>query len=95
MDNCTETEMVKCFSVIKRDVGWGGSNDRISLHWSKKHEGFYDEANNKAITWSHWKQMKAELKLSNNSDHPKKGDDGYNPSNKFDFILKVILNNTN
>ena len=64
-------------SVLTRDCAQGGSNDRISLCWSKKHEGLYDEATDKAIIWSHWQQIKSALKLSNKDDHPKKGDDGY------------------
>jgi hypothetical protein len=44
---------------------------------------------------SRWLQSKRTLKLNNNEKTPKKGETGYEPAHKFDYLWKTIVHNVN
>ena len=93
--NCSESELVKWFGVLTRDGARGGSSGHLSMRWSKKHPGLYDDDVDKAMGWGLWQQIKGVLKMNYNAKEFPKGEPSYDPTNKFDFILKVIAHNMN
>lgn len=62
--------------------------------WSKD-DRRYDAMIEESMTLSRWKQIKQFFKLNNNVQSGKKGEDGFDPCNKYDFIYKVLIHNMN
>ena len=50
-----------------------------------------DPKNGRSITHTGWLQLKKTYKLCDNETAPKKGEEGYNPAYKFDYISKRII----
>ena len=49
-----------------------------------------------SMSYSRWRIIKRLFKLNNNmTDNKKKGDEGYDPCSKYDFIYKVLVHNMN
>ncbi len=49
-----------------------------------------------AMSYTHWKLIKWFFKMNNNlTDVKKKGNDGYDPCQKYDLIYKVLVHNMN
>jgi hypothetical protein len=55
----------------------------------------YDNLVQESITHTRWLQIKRVLKLNNNQESPKRGEEGYNPAFKFDMLYDVMISNLN
>ena len=47
------------------------------------------------INASRFLQIKSTVKLNNNLTTPKKGEEGYDPASKYDYMFKVLCHNMN
>jgi hypothetical protein len=87
-------ELLHFDSVVIRDGVHGGTDGAIYRRW-REGETMYDKEIARSITHTRWLQLKRSYKLCDNDTAPKKGDEGYNPGYKFDYIFKCIMNNIN
>ena len=74
-----------CHDVcIVRNGVRGGTNGAFYRRW---HMGAdYNDGIEQGINYRHWIQIKRVKKLCNNDTETRKGQDGYNPSYKIDYI---------
>jgi hypothetical protein len=87
-------ELLRFDSVVIRDGVHGGTDGAIYRRW-RQGETTFDKEIAKSISHTRWLQLKRTYKLCDNQAAPKKGDKGYNPGYKFDYIFKCIINNIN
>jgi hypothetical protein len=87
-------ELLHFDSVVIRDGVHGGSDGAIYRRW-REGETTLDEEVVRSITHTRWLQLKRTYKLCDNDAAPKKGEEGYNPGYKFDYIFKCIIYNIN
>ena len=88
----TEKETVRYKGVVHMDAYLGANGD-IHRRW-REGPAQSDEIRN-SMFHHRWLQCKAILKLNDNDTTPKKGEPGYDPAAKFDYIWKVLCHNTN
>ena len=87
-------ELVKFHGALIRDGVKGESDGGIHRRWNQTSSAFdYDIA--QAMTLTRFRQIKRVIKLNNNYESPKRGQEGYDPAYKFNKIYDVIVNNTN
>jgi len=92
----TAAEMLQWDSVLAMDGIRGGSHGAILRRFSNYQESkAFDEDVAKAFTESRWLELKRTAKLCNNLTSPKKGEDGYDPAYKYDFIFRTLFHNVN
>jgi hypothetical protein len=87
-------ELLHFDSVVIRDGVHGGTDGAIYRRW-RQGETTYDKDIAASITHTRWLQLKRTYKVCDNATAPKKGEEGYNPGYKFDYIFKCIINNIN
>jgi hypothetical protein len=87
-------ELLHFDSVVVRDGVHGGTDGAIYRRW-REGETTFDKDVAKSISHTRWLQLKRTYKLCDNEAAPKKGEEGYNPGYKFDYIYKCIINNIN
>jgi hypothetical protein len=87
-------ELLHFDSVMIRDGVHGGTGGAIYCRWQEG-ETIYDKDVARSISHTRWLQLKRTYKLCNNQTAAKKGEDGYNPAYKFDYIYKCIISNIN
>ena len=86
-------EIVRYFGVVLRDGALGGSHGDIHRRWR---EGpAQDDDICMSIYHSRWLQIKRVIKLCDNNFAKKRGEPGYDPAYKFDYIWKCLCHNTN
>jgi hypothetical protein len=83
-------ELLHLDSVVVCD----GVHGRMDGCW-REGETRFDKDVAKSISHTCWLQLKRAYKLCNKDAAPKKGEEGYNPGYKFDYIYKCIINNIN
>jgi hypothetical protein len=89
-------ELLQWDGVIVQDGVRGGSGGALFRRFKKtKYNTSYDPLISKAFTPSRFLELKRVYKLCNNVAAPKKGEPGYDPAYKYDFIYKVICHNVN
>jgi hypothetical protein len=89
-------ELVRWDGVIVEDGVRGGSNGAIFRRFKKsKFNVAFDHLISKAFCPTRWLEVKRVYKLCNNVAAPKKGQAGYDPAYKYDFIYKVLCHNVN
>jgi len=71
----------------------GGSDGSTHRQWQEGTD--YDPHIDDAMQHSRWLQIKRTLKLNNNEKTPKRGETGYEPAHKFDYLWKTIVHNVN
>lgn len=86
-------EIVRHDGCVVRDGVRGGSGGAIYRRWQIGSD--YDDDIFMGQKYRRWLQIKRIKKLCNNQEVPKKGQDGYDPSFKFDLIWKVLFHNIN
>ena len=86
-------EILKHDGCIVRDGVRGGSSGAI--YRLRQIGADYDNNIAMAISFRRWLQIKCIKKLCNNDSVPKKGDQNFDPSYKYDYIFKCIINNVN
>ena len=95
----TNTNPVECLQwdgVVVMDGVRGGSNGAILCRFDKRASNTaYDRHVDKAMTQTRWLQLKRVLKLNNNMESKKRGDEDYDPAYKYDYIFKTIVHNMN
>lgn len=88
-------EMVKWTACPIRNGAMDGRPSTLPSRWSKD-DARFDPFVYDTMSYSRWKLIKRFFKLNNNlTDVKKKGDDGYDPCRKYDFIYKVLIHNMN
>ena len=86
-------ELVHFDGVAVKDGVRGGSVGAMYLRWVDGSN--YNEVIADSINQSRWMQIKRTVKLNMNSTCPKRGEPGYDPAYKFDFIYKTLVHNMN
>jgi len=84
-------ELVNFDGVVVRDGVRGGSNGAIYRRWMKCAD--FDDFVSDSISYRRWIQLKRVYKLCNNSESPKRGQEGYNPAYKYDMLYDVLFSN--
>jgi hypothetical protein len=87
-------ELLHFDSVVIRDGVHGGTDGAIYRRW-REGETTFDKDVAKSISHTRWLQLKRTYKLCDNQSSRKKGEEGYNPAYKFDYIFKCIVSNIN
>ena len=77
-----------------RDGVKGQSDGAIHRRWDESSSSF-DQDTAHGMTLTRFRQIKSVIKLNNNYQTPKRGDDGYDPACKFKKIFDVLVHNTN
>lgn len=85
-------EFLRWDGVLVRDGVRGGGDGSIYRRWFKETSA-YDEVVKETMGYERWVQLKRILKLNNNDLDKKRGEEGYNPSSKYDLIYDVITSN--
>ena len=86
-------ELVRFDGVVVKDGVCGGSVGAMYRRWVDGRD--YYEVIEDSINHSQWLQIKRTVKLNMNSTCPKRGEPGYDPAYKFDFIYKTLVHNVN
>ena len=86
-------ELVVFDGVIVRDGVRGGSGGALHRRWMCGSD--LDDDIFAAMTYRRYLQIKRMKKLCNNNTAPKRGQPGYDPAYKFDYIYKCIVHNVN
>eukprot|EP00957_Ditylum_brightwellii_P143647 10944371-Ditylum_brightwellii.AAC.2 len=86
-------EHVNWDSCIIRDGVRGGRNGAIYRLWQQGTD--YDDVMEMSMNYVHFLQIKCTRILCNNDSAKKKGEDGYNPAYKYDYIYDVLCHNVN
>lgn len=88
-------ELVRWTSCPIRNGAMDGRPSTLPARW-KTDDARFDPLIYDAMSYSRWRSIKRFFKLNNNlTDTKKKGDDGYDPCRKYDFIYKVLVHNMN
>ena len=87
-------DFVRFDSVVVRDGVHGGSSGAIYLRWDKRSTCF-DQDIADSMTHTRWLQLKRIFKLCDNDTAPRRGQEGYNPAYKYDYIFRYIIENLN
>ena len=82
-------ELVHFDAALIRDGVHGGSDGALYCHWQKSSKSF-DPRIADSIT-----QIKRTIKLCDNNLAPKRGENGYGPAYKHDYIYLTIIDNLN
>ncbi len=65
------------------------------FHRWKEHDSRYDPVIAENITLQRWHRIKRYFKLSMGMEEKKRGEDGYNPCVKYDYIYRCLVHNMN
>jgi hypothetical protein len=90
----TVEELVHWTACPIRNGALDGNPGTLTSRWSKddrRHDALIEDC----MTLSRWQQIKRFFKLNHNFLSGKKGDDGFDPCYKYDFIYKVLIHNMN
>ena len=90
----TSKELLHFDMAVIRDGVLGGMSGAIYRRW-KNDDSAYDREIASTITHTRWLQLKRVYKLCDNSKAPKKGEIGYDPAYKYDYIYKCLIANVN
>lgn len=86
-------ELVRFDGVLIRDGVLNGSTDgALYRRWDRRSSAF-DTSIKDSLCHTRFLQLKRTLKLCDNSAAPKKGEDGYDPAYKYNFIYDTIHHN--
>ena len=80
--------------AVLEDGVQGGSDGAIHQRWQAD-LSTYDDAIACALSHTRWLQIKRTIKLCDNRTAPKRGEEGYEPAYKYDFIVKTLIHNIN
>ncbi len=88
----TMPEYVRWDGCLVRDGVRGGGTGALYRRWLKD-SACSDTLCQGAMSLHRWSQLKRIMKLNNNDTSKKRGETGYNPASKYDFIYEVITSN--
>jgi hypothetical protein len=86
-------DLVRWTGVVVCDGVKGGSDGALYQRWMEG--ASYDETIDESMNHSRWLQIKRCIKLNDNRSSPLKGEEGYNPADKFDLLYDVCISNLN
>jgi hypothetical protein len=87
-------ELVHFDAALVRDGVHGGSDGALYRRWQTT-STIFDARIANSITHTRWLQIKRTLKLCDNDLAPKRGEKGYDPAYKYDYIYRTIIDNLN
>ena len=87
----TLKEILQHDGCIIRDGVRGGSSGAIYRRWQIGAD--YDDAIAMSLSFRRWLQIKRVKKLCNNDSVAKRGSPNFDPTYKYDYIYKCIINN--
>lgn len=89
-------ELLQWDGSLVMDGVLGGSKGGILRRFDTR-EGntLYNELMAKTFTKSRWLELKRVYKMCNNLTSKKRGEDGYNPAYKYDYLFKTLVHNVN
>ena len=87
-------EMVRFFGIPIRNGSLDGKPGSIYNRWDCT-SPLFDDLTAKSMTITRWQMIKRNFKLNNNLQSKSKGEEEYDPCHRYDFILKVLVHNTN
>ena len=90
----TIPELVHWAGVPIRHGALEGTPGSLQYRW-KNGDPRYDHVIADNITRSRWLRIKQFFKLNNNFEDKSRGQEGYDPCTKFDYIFKVLIHNMN
>ena len=86
--NVTADELLRWDGVLVMDGVRGGSDGAILRRFDKRESNTaYDETIDSAFTKSRWLEIKRVVK--------KRGEEGYDPAYKYDYVFNTVVHNTN
>ena len=85
-------EYVRFDECLVQDGVRGGGDGAMYRRWNSKSPS-YDGKMENSLTLHRWFQLKRMFKLCNNDTAKKRGEDGYDPAYKYDFIYRTIVDN--
>ena len=92
--NTYEEELVRWLGAPIRHGARNGNPASMHLRWMKN-DPDYDEVIANGMSMSRWRQIKSVVKLNNNFTTPKRGQEGYDPSSKYDHAFAALCHNMN
>jgi hypothetical protein len=87
-------ELVHWTAVPLRNGALDGKPSTLVMRW-KEHDPRYDPVTAQNITFHRWRQIKRYFKLSMGIEEKKRGQDGYDPCVKYDYIYRCLVHNMN
>jgi hypothetical protein len=87
-------ELIHFFGIQVRDGVLGGSHG-VLYHRLNSRSPLYCHEIAQSMILARFREIKHKMKLCNNSEAKKHGEEGYMPSYKFDLPFKVLVTNTN
>jgi hypothetical protein len=90
----SETELVHWNGIPIRHGARGGQPGSLHHRWCAS-DPDYDNFIADSMTSSRYRQIKAIFKINNNMVEPKRGQPGFDPCNKYDYIFKTLVYNMN
>ena len=85
-------EVVHFDAIMVCDGVHGGAGGATYCCW-KYVDSAYDPDIAGAMTHTCWLQIKQCIKLCDNDVQPKRGEPGYNPAYKYDYLVKTLMSN--
>jgi hypothetical protein len=93
--NASAPELVKWTAIPIYNGALDGNAGSINARWDKS-DGRFNAEISKAMSKTRWRDIKHNFKLNNNYLYTKKkGDDGYDPTSKYDLPYKALIHNMN
>jgi hypothetical protein len=87
-------ELLHFDAALIRDGVHGGSDGALYRRWQTS-STIFDPRIANSITHTRWLQIKRTIKLCDNDLAPKRGETGYDPAYKYDYIYRTIIDNLN
>jgi len=93
-NNVTVPELVRWTAVPIRHGALDGKPGTLFSRWNFN-DPRYDSVMDEGISMERWKNIKRYFKLNNNMTTKQRGQEGYDPCAKYDFIYKCLVFNMN
>lgn len=94
--NTNAAELLRWDGVLVMDGVRGGSDGAILRRFDRRQDNTaYDKHIDNSFTKTRWLELKRVVKLCNNLTAKKKGEDGYDPAYKYNYIFDTIVKNVN
>ncbi len=89
------TELVHWTGVPLRNGALDGRPATLQHRWKNENDPRYDSVIASAMTFMRWRRIKQYFKLCNGIKEKRRGEAGYDPCAKYDYIWKCLIHNMN